>query len=119
VLFTQELAERTKGTGVTAFAVHPGLVAHTKLLEQTGGFFRWMTNRVGGTPEKGADTVLWLATSPADEVAAHDGKLLAKRKPVKTPGQGSDPAARARLWAESERLAPLAAKAKGKGKKAR
>jgi retinol dehydrogenase-12 len=105
VLFTQELASRLEGTGVTAYAVHPGLVANTRLLDDTGGFFRWMTNRMGGTPEQGADTVVWLATSP-DAPALH-GKLVAKRKALKTPGQGSDPAARKRLWQESERLAPI------------
>ncbi len=107
VLFTQELAQRLAGSGVTAYAVHPGLVANTKLLDQTGGFFRWMTNRMGGTPEKGADTPVWLATVPAAEAAALNGMLVSKRKAMKTPGQGSDPAARKRLWQESERLAPL------------
>jgi retinol dehydrogenase 12 len=107
VLFTQQLAERLQGSDVLTFAVHPGLVANTKLLEQTGGFFRWMTNRMGGTPEEGADTVVWLATAPKADVAALHGRLVSKRKAIKTPGQGSDPKARQRLWAESERLAPL------------
>jgi len=102
VLWTQELAGRLQGTGITANAVHPGLVANTKLLEQTGGFFRWMTNRMGGTPEQGADTVVWLATAP--EVEGETGGLWSKRKRLKTPGQGSDPAARQRMWAESEKL---------------
>ena len=56
----------------------------------------------GSTPDKGADTVLWLATSP--EAATVSGKLFAKRTELKTPGQGSDPAARQRLWEESEKL---------------
>jgi retinol dehydrogenase 12 len=102
VLWTQELAGRLQGTGVSANCVHPGLVANTKLLSETGGFFRWMTNRVGGTPEKGADTVIWLATSP--EVEGETGSMWAGRKRIKTPGQGSDPAARERLWAETEKL---------------
>lgn len=106
VLFTQELAERLAGTGVTVHAAHPGLVAHTRLLDQTGGFFRWMTNRLGGTPEQGADTPVWLATDPAP--ASQSGGLWAKRKRLKTPGQGSDPAARKRLWEESERMVGLA-----------
>ena len=96
VLFTQEFAARQNGSGVTINAVHPGLVANTKLLEQTGGFFRWLTNLMGGTPEKGADTVVWLATSP--DVAGKSGLLWTKRKPIKTPGQGSDAAVRKRLW---------------------
>lgn len=102
VLFTQELADRLSGTGVVVNAIHPGLVAHTALLEQTGGFFRWVTNRVGKTPEVGADTALWLATDP--ETANVTGGLWEKRKRMKTPGQGSDPEARRRLWQESERL---------------
>lgn len=102
VLWTQDLAERLQGTGVTANAVHPGLVARTRLLEDTGGFFRWMTNAVGGTPEKGADTVVWLATAP--EAEGETGGLWEKRKRLKTPGQGSDPEARRRLREETEKL---------------
>lgn len=102
VLFTQELAERLQGTGVVTNAVHPGLVARTQLLNQTGGLFRVITNTFGATPERGADTVVWLATAPETETVT--GQLWAKRKPLRTPGQGSDPQARKRLWAETERL---------------
>src|SRR5919199_1774374 len=102
VLFTQELAHRLSGTGVVANAVHPGLVANTRLLQDTRGPFKWLTDTFGSTPEKGADTVLWLATAP--ETASVTGKLFAKRKEIPTPGQGSDPAARKRLWQESEKL---------------
>ena len=102
VLFTQELAERLAGTGVVANAVHPGLVAKTRLLQDTRGPFKWFTDVFGSTPEEGADTVLWLATAP--ETASVTGKLFAKRKEISTPGQGSDPATRRRLWDESERL---------------
>jgi NAD(P)-dependent dehydrogenase (short-subunit alcohol dehydrogenase family) len=106
VLFTQELAHRLTGTGVVANAVHPGLVAKTRLLQDTRGPFKWVTDTFGSTPEKGADTVLWLAT--ASETGAITGKMFAKRKEISTPGQGSDPAARKRLWEESERLTHLA-----------
>ena len=102
VLFTQELALRLDGTGVVVNAVHPGLVAHTGLLQETRGPFKWVTDTFGSTPEKGADTVLWLATAP--EAATVSGKLFAKRKEIRTPGQGSDPDARNRLWEESEKL---------------
>ncbi len=102
VLFTQELASRLDGTGVVVNAVHPGLVAHTGLLQDTRGPFKWVTDTFGSTPEKGADTVLWLATAP--EAATVSGKLFAKRKEIRTPGQGSDPDARKRLWEESEKL---------------
>ncbi|HEY7273002.1 MAG TPA: SDR family NAD(P)-dependent oxidoreductase [Actinoplanes sp.] len=106
VLFTQELAQRLNGTGVVANAVHPGLVAKTRLLQDTGGPFKVVTDIFGSTPEKGADTVLWLATAP--ETGTVTGKMFAKRKEISTPGQGSDPAARKRLWEESERLTHFA-----------
>lgn len=106
VLFTQELAHRLRGTGVVANAVHPGLVAKTRLLQDTRGPFKWITDTFGSTPEKGADTVLWLATAP--ETGTITGKMFAHRKEIGTPGQGSDPAARQRLWEESEKLTHLA-----------
>lgn len=106
VMFTVELAERLKGTGVVVNTLHPGLVSGTNLLHDTGGFFRWFTNVAGGTPEKAADTPLWLATAP--EAANVTGKMFVKRKPIATPGPPSDPAARKRLWDESLRLTKMA-----------
>ncbi|HEX7938822.1 MAG TPA: SDR family NAD(P)-dependent oxidoreductase, partial [Gemmatimonadaceae bacterium] len=107
VLFAQEAAERWAAAGIRVNAIHPGLVARTQLLEEVRGPFRFLTNLFGGTPEQGADTAVWLASSP--EAADITGKLMEKRKPAATPGQGSDPAARKRLWDESMRLAKLLA----------
>lgn len=105
VLFTQELAERLKGTGVVVNTLHPGLVANTRLLNDTGGFFQWLTNAIGKTPDVGADTPVWLATAP--ENANVTGKMFAKRKEMKTPGQGTEPAARLWLWEETEKLVKM------------
>lgn len=105
VLLAQELARRWASTGISVNAVHPGLVAHTHLLDEVGGLWRWITNTFGGTPEKGADTALWLATAP--EAAGITGKLLAKRRELPTPGQGSDDGARERLWTESGRMSGI------------
>lgn len=102
VLLAQELASRWAPKRITANAMHPGLVAHTQLLEEVGGMWKWMTNTFGSTPEKGADTAVWLATSAEAQQAT--GQFFAKRRPISAPGQGSDPSVRARLWAESERL---------------
>ena len=107
VLFTQELAEQLRGTGVVVNALHPGLVKNTQLLGNVGGFLRWITNTFGKSPEVGADTAVWLATAPA--TATETGKMWFRRKPIKTPGQGSDPGARRRLWQESERLTQASA----------
>ena len=68
---------RLGGRGVVVNAVHPGLVANTGLLQDTRGPFKWVTDTFGSTPEKGADTVLWLATAP--EAATVSGKLFNKR----------------------------------------
>jgi NAD(P)-dependent dehydrogenase (short-subunit alcohol dehydrogenase family) len=105
VLLAQELAERWAPFGIAVNAIHPGLVAHTHLLLEVGGIWKWLTNTFGRTPEKGADTAIWLASAP--EAAKTSGQLLAKRKPLRTPGQGSDPVARRRLWDESLRLTKL------------
>ncbi|YCK80830.1 SDR family NAD(P)-dependent oxidoreductase [Arthrobacter sp. D3-18] len=105
VLLTQEFAERLRGSNVVANAVHPGLVKNTGLLQDVGGPFRWVTNTFGKTAEKAADTAVWLATS--SETAAVTGKLWAKRKELPTPGMGSDPAARKRLWEECTRLSKI------------
>jgi NAD(P)-dependent dehydrogenase (short-subunit alcohol dehydrogenase family) len=103
VLLTQELAERLRGTGVVVNAVHPGLVKNTALLQEVGGPFRWVTNTFGAPAEKAADTAVWLATSP--EAAEVSGKLWMKRQELPTPGMGSDPEARRRLWEACTRLA--------------
>jgi NAD(P)-dependent dehydrogenase (short-subunit alcohol dehydrogenase family) len=105
VLLTQEFAERLRGSGVVANAVHPGLVKNTALLQDVGGPFRWVTNTFGAPADRAADTPLWLAT--ASETAAVSGKLWAKRKELRTPGMGSDPEARRRLWDACSRLAGL------------
>lgn len=105
VLLTQEFGERLLGTGVVANAVHPGLVKKPGLLQDVGGPFRWVTNIFGAPADKAADTAVWLAAAP--ETADVSGKLWAKRKELSTPGMGSDPEARRRLWEACSRLAGL------------
>ena len=103
VLLTQEFAERLRARGVVVNAVHPGLVKDTTLLRDVGGPFRWVTNTFGKPAEVGADTAVWLAT--ADDAGQVTGRLWMKRKPLPTPGMGSEPEARRRLWEECARLA--------------
>jgi NAD(P)-dependent dehydrogenase (short-subunit alcohol dehydrogenase family) len=95
VLFTQALAEKLQGTGVIVCAVHPGLVKNTDLLKDIGGIWMFLTNMFGKSAEVAVDTAVWLATAPE---SAPTGKLWANRKMLPTPGMGSDPAARQRLW---------------------
>src|SRR5262245_20908598 len=65
ILFTTELARRLDGTGVTANCFHPGLVAtgfnrNNSLLMGLG---MTILRPVSRSPEKGAETLVWLATS--------------------------------------------------------
>lgn len=107
ILFTYELAERLEGTGVTATCMHPGAV-NTRFGTNNSGpmtiLFR-LGKPFMRTPEQGADTVIWLASSP--EVEGVSGRYYSDRKPVEPKKIAGDPGARRRLWEESERLTGL------------
>lgn len=104
IMFTYELAQRLKGTGVTATCMHPGAV-NTRFGTNNSGpmtvLFR-LFKPFMRTPEQGADTVIWLASSP--EVEGASGRYYSDRKLVEPKKVASDPDARRRLWEESERL---------------
>ncbi len=104
IMFTYELAERLKGTGVTATCMHPGAVNTRFGTNNSGPFtilFR-LFKPFMRAPEQGADTVIWLSSSP--EVEGASGRYYSDRKLVKPKKVASDPDARRRLWEESERL---------------
>jgi len=66
VLFTRELARRLAGTGVTANCLHPGFVA-SRFGSQSGGLIQVLAplaKLFAVTPKQGADTIIYLATSP-------------------------------------------------------
>lgn len=109
ILFTRELARRLAGTGVTANCLHPGFVA-TRFGDNAGGIFKLMfplAKRLFAlTPEKGAETIVHLASAP--EVEGVSG-LYFDKCARKTPSAAAqDDQAAARLWGESERLAAAA-----------
>ena len=105
ILFTRELAKRLAGTGVTANCLHPGVVA-SRFGDAAGGWTGRLFpifKRFAISPAQGADTIVYLASSP--DVATVSGGYFAKRK-VKTPSRAaSDDAAAARLWEKSEAIA--------------
>jgi NAD(P)-dependent dehydrogenase (short-subunit alcohol dehydrogenase family) len=107
VLFTYELARRLAGTGVTANCLHPGVVG-TSLFNGVGGLagkiVRLFTPFMR-TPEKGADTMIWLAS--ATEVAGVTGKYFADRKERATNPESYDMSVAAQLWEVSERMCSL------------
>jgi NAD(P)-dependent dehydrogenase (short-subunit alcohol dehydrogenase family) len=107
VMFTYELARRLEGTGVTVNAVHPGAVA-TGFGVNNGGAMRVamrVFHQFALTPEQGADTLIYLASSP--EVAGVTGKYWTKRQPVPSSRVSYDEAAQKRLWDVSAQLTGL------------
>lgn len=109
ILFTRSLAKRLAGSGVTANALHPGVV-HTGI-----GQNNWFTRIIGqvvmrvlGVPvEEGAETSIYLATSA--EVAGQSGLYYKKCKATAlatTPAALTEEVAE-RLWQVSEKLVGL------------
>ena len=108
VLFTRELARRLEGTGVTANCFHPGWVASGFALNNGGVIAKLLSvvaPVLARSPEQGADTLIWLATSA--EAAPHTGEYFANRAVRRTAQRGQDAALAARLWELSERLCGL------------
>ncbi|MGD8373199.1 MAG: SDR family oxidoreductase [Syntrophobacterales bacterium] len=107
VLFTYELARRLQGTKVAANCLHPGMVA-TKLLADAIGLPRALmstTRLMGSSPEKGAKTSIYLATSPALEGVS--GKYFIKQKAVESSKISYDDSLASRLWKVSAELTGL------------
>jgi NAD(P)-dependent dehydrogenase (short-subunit alcohol dehydrogenase family) len=107
ILFTRELAERLEGTGVAANAMHPGGV-NTNFGSNQGGpmslLFRAFKPFMR-TPEQGADTLIYLASSP--EVEGMTGKYLADRKVKVASDVAYDETLQKKLWEASEELTGL------------
>ena len=104
VLFTQELARRLEGTGVTVNALHPGVI-RSGLLDDSPLWMRAMFGLMAKSPERGAETPVYLASSP--QVEKVSGKLFADRKQIPVGGQALDAEKQTRLWDISMRLAKL------------
>ncbi|HEY1988471.1 MAG TPA: SDR family oxidoreductase [Acidimicrobiales bacterium] len=106
ILFTTELASRLSGKGVTANSVHPGTVATGYGRDgDTRGFLAFGLKVIKPfvlTPEKGAKTSVYLASS--EDVAGVTGKYFVKCKARKPSVAAQDEAAARRLWAVSEEL---------------
>jgi hypothetical protein len=59
----------------------------------------------GATPEEGAETSIYLASSP--EVESVTGKYFERRQPVASSRESHDEAVARRLWEASSRLTGL------------
>jgi retinol dehydrogenase-12 len=111
VMFTYELARRLEGSGVTANALHPGFVASNFGRSNGGvwGMFMPLVQLFAITPQRGAETSIYLASSPAVEGVS--GQYFDKQRPVKSSPASYDVAAQRRLWEVSEQLVRQAAHA--------
>ncbi|CAD6557844.1 SDR family oxidoreductase [Paraburkholderia sabiae] len=107
ILFTTELQRRLAGSTATANCFEPGMVR-----TQFGGFgtdLGFLLNLVylmarpfAKTPEQGADSLIWLATSP--EARELMGQYVSQRRPTVPAQQARDPDLAAQLWVTSESL---------------
>jgi len=105
ILFTRELARRLEGSGATANCFHPSFV-NSGFGLNNGGFLKLAFSVVSPifarTPEKAADTLIWLATSP--EAASHTGEYFSDRRITKVVEPKHSGELAGGLWELSEKL---------------
>lgn len=106
ILFTLELARRLAGSGVTANALHPGIIASGfGSADDTRGLTRASLALLRPFligPERGARTTTYLAASP--QVEGVTGGYFVRRRQHEPSRAARDPLAARQLWALSEEL---------------
>jgi NAD(P)-dependent dehydrogenase (short-subunit alcohol dehydrogenase family) len=105
ILFTRELARRLAGTGVTANCQHPGFVG-TRFGDQSGGILSFavkVAKNFALTPEQGAQTIIYLASSP--DVESKSGGYYYKSKLATPTKEAQNDADAKRLWDASAKIA--------------
>jgi NAD(P)-dependent dehydrogenase (short-subunit alcohol dehydrogenase family) len=110
ILFTRELARRLEGTGVTVNCLHPGMVS-TRLAANNGFIAKaaiWALKPFSLTPEQGAETSVYLCSSPAVEGVT--GKYFAAKQERRPSRAAQDEEAARRLWDISARMTKLDAR---------
>jgi NAD(P)-dependent dehydrogenase (short-subunit alcohol dehydrogenase family) len=95
VMFTFELTEHLRDTGVTVNALHPASLMNTKMVQSTFGYSM-------STVEEGTQAVVRLAISP--EIEGVTGRYFDGKREARANRQAYDPRARHRLWVLSEQL---------------
>ena len=109
ILFTTELARRLEGTGVTVNALHPGFVA-TGFAKNNGkviaALVSIITPLVARSPAKGAETSIFLASSPS--VDGITGKYFYDSQAIPAAPQATDMVVSKKLWDVSAEMVHLA-----------
>lgn len=102
ILFASELARRVKEFGITSNSLHPGAVRTNFGAGADSGLFVWLFNLARPfflTPEQGAQTSIYLASSP--EVKGVTGQYFVKKRP-KAPSRDAQSERNAQqLWEKS------------------
>jgi NAD(P)-dependent dehydrogenase (short-subunit alcohol dehydrogenase family) len=106
VLFTNELAKRLTGTGVTANCLHPGGVG-TNLFRGLPKFLQTVIKLITIGPERGARTSIYLASSPT--VEGISGKYFARCRQQESSDASRNEEAEKRLWDLSAELTGVGA----------
>jgi NAD(P)-dependent dehydrogenase (short-subunit alcohol dehydrogenase family) len=112
VLFTYELARRLGQGGVTANALHPGIVSTSFGAEDPAGLQRLLVPLIRPfmkSPSQGAATSIYLASAPGLEQVT--GQFFANSKSTKTSKRSYDEKTAAQLWQVSSDLVGLTASA--------
>lgn len=105
IMFTNELSRRLEGSGVTATSLHPGFVRTDFGAEDQARFFSIISHVVRPflkTPEHGARTSIYLASSP--DMAGVTGLFFVNGKLKAANKVADDPAILAKLWQTSAAL---------------
>jgi NAD(P)-dependent dehydrogenase (short-subunit alcohol dehydrogenase family) len=112
ILFTVELARRLEGTGVTVNALHPGFVA-TGFAKNNGkviaALIGLLAPLVARSPEKGAETSIYLASSPS--VESITGEYFYDSHVISAAPQATDMMVARKLWEVSAEMVHLLEKA--------
>ncbi|WP_370650182.1 SDR family oxidoreductase [Oscillochloris sp. ZM17-4] len=113
VLFSNELARRLAGGGVSSNSLHPGAVA-TNFASGSGGLLGigfGLMRPFFISPEQGAQTSIYLASSPG--VAGVSGQYFAKSRPTRSSAESTNVAVQRRLWEVSEQMTGLVGQGSG------
>ncbi len=106
ILFTYAMARRLEGTGVTINCFHPGVIRSGLFGSGGGRIFALISYPFMRSPQHGARTGVYLATSP--EVEGVTGRYFSGRKAIASSAPSQDVALQEALWKESVRLCHLA-----------
>lgn len=104
IYFTKSLAQRYASKGITSYALHPGVVKTNFNSKLTGGlkFMFSLATPFMITPQKGAETSVYLATAPRLE--SKKGDYFVRQKPAKPASVANDENLREKLWNLSETM---------------